>query len=83
MQTYVRAPAPAPGLEAIPAAIGDSSGGRDGSSIEGVGVGVGVGLQNDYSSPIPTDGASVTPTKNPFLDRNRQGSGSVSGTQGP
>ncbi len=84
MQTYLHAPAPAPGLEAVPAAAGmDRSGGQDGSSIEGVGI----GLQTDYPSTIPADGTSVTPTRNPFLDgAKRQGSGSTTLTpdgQGP
>lgn len=78
----MHAPAPAPGLEAVAAAGADSSGGRDGSSIEGVGL----GLETDYPSTIPADGTPITPTRNPFLDHNRQGSGSSSptpGTQGP
>ncbi|BDA47417.1 hypothetical protein COCOBI_10-2650 [Coccomyxa sp. Obi] len=82
--TYLNAPAPAPtpGLEDIPAGALGRPGGRDGTSIEGVGI----GLETDFPSTIPADGTSVTPTKNPFLDRNRQGAGSTSftpGTPGP
>ncbi|CAL8472141.1 g11683 [Coccomyxa elongata] len=82
--TYLHAPAPAPppGLEDLPAGAVGRPGGRDGTSIEGVGI----GLETDYPSTIPTDGTSVTPTRNPYLDRNRQGAGSVSltpGSQGP
>ena len=80
LQTYLHAPAPAPppGLEGVPAGTLDMHGGRDGSSIEGVGI----GLETDYPSTIPADGTSVTPTRNPYLDRNRQGAGSVSLTPG-
>lgn len=84
LQTYLHAPAPAPppGLEDLPAGAVGRPGVRDGTSIEGVGI----GLETDYPSTIPTDGTSVTPTRNPYLDRNRQGAGSVSltpGSQGP
>lgn len=80
--TYLHAPVPAPppGLEGIPGGhpLG-RLGGRDGSSIEGVGI----GLETEYPSTIPADGNSVTPTRNPYLDRNRQGAGIVSLTPGP
>lgn len=75
-QTVFTAPAPAPGLDRI---SGDSmthvdgSGGKDGSSIEGVGL----GIQTDSSTNIPTDGPPVSPTKNPYLDKNRQGAGAA------